>query len=109
MCYFDDIIKFEDFDSDIILDEKSYENTLFYYDSFYTIYDDSYKTLIAKKPLRTSFNKIDGFISVSDGSRYLLLFGPEKCDGVYNSIRYLIRLKSGMTYVFSCNYTKIKS
>ena len=39
MCYyFDDIIKFEDFNfGNILLDEKSYENIL--------IYDISYKTL----------------------------------------------------------------
>ena len=37
MCYyFDDTIKFEDFDSDILLDEKSHINIL--------IYDISYKT-----------------------------------------------------------------
>ena len=40
MCYyFDDIIKFEDFDLDnILLDEKQYEDIL--------IYDISYKTLM---------------------------------------------------------------
>ena len=60
--------------------------------------------LIGTKPLRFRFNKIGGFISVYDRSRYLVLFGLEKYDAIYNRIRYLnlISLKSGMTYVFSC-------
>ena len=54
-CYFDDIIKLEDFDIDnILIDGKSHKNTL--------IYDISYQTLIGSKPLRIRFNKIDGFI-----------------------------------------------
>ena len=44
MCYFfDDIIKLEDFNYDnILIDERSHENTL--------IYDIYYKTLIGSKP-----------------------------------------------------------
>ena len=38
----------------------------------------------------------------------LVLFGPEKYDAIYNRIRYLIRQKSGITYVFPHNYIKIK-
>ena len=58
MCYyFDDIIRFEDFDFDnTLIDEKSYENIL--------IYDILYKTSIGAKPLRISFDKIDGFNKV---------------------------------------------
>ena len=51
----DDIIKIKDFDFDnILLDRKSYENTL--------IYDISCKILIILKPLRIIFGKLDGFI-----------------------------------------------
>ena len=32
------------------------------------------------KPLRIKFNKIDGFIRIYDGTRYLVLFGSEKYD-----------------------------
>ena len=39
------------------------------------------------------FNKVDGFITVYDGTRYLVLFGPEKCDAIYSRIRYLISQK----------------
>ena len=99
--YFDDIIKLEDFDLDnILIDEKSHENIL--------IYDISYKTLIGSKPLRIRFDKIDGFIRIYDGTRYLTLFGSEKCDAIYDRIRYLISLKSGITYIFSHYFAKIK-
>ena len=69
MCYyFDDIIRFVDFKFDnILLDEKSHENILFY--------DIQYKTLIGTKPLRISFDKINGFIRIYDRARYLVLFG----------------------------------
>ena len=61
--YFDDIIKFEDFEFDnILLDEESNENIL--------IYDISCKTLIGVKSLRIRFDKIDGLIKVYDGTRY---------------------------------------
>ena len=52
--YFSNIIKLEDFDFDVLLNEKSYENIL--------IYDVSYKTLIGTKPLHIMFDKVDGFI-----------------------------------------------
>ena len=102
MCYyFDDIVIFEYFDFDnILIDEKSYKNIL--------IYKILYRTLIGPKSLRIRFNKIDGFIRVYDGTRYLVLFGPEKYDVIYNRIRYMISQKSGITYVISHNYGGIK-
>ena len=99
--YFDDIIKFEDFNFDnILIDEKLHENIL--------IYDISYKTLIEEKPWHIRFDKTGGFIRVYDGSRYLTLFGSDKYDAIYNRIRYLTSLKSGITCVFSHYYAKIK-
>ena len=90
--YFDDIVIFEYFDFDnILIDEKSYKNIL--------IYKILYRTLIGPKSLRIRFNKIDGFIRVYDGTRYLVLFGPEKYDVIYNRIRYMISQKSVITYV----------
>ena len=55
------------------------------------IYDISYKTLIGPKPLRNRFDNIDGFIRIYDGTRYLVLPGPEKYDAIYNRIKYLKR------------------
>ena len=63
-CYFDDIIKLENFDLDhISLDKKSHENIL--------IYNILYKNLIDSKPLRIRFDKIDEFIRIYDGMREL--------------------------------------
>ena len=53
-------------------------------------------------------HKIDGLIRVYDETRYLVLFGSEKYDLICNRIRYLIGVKSGITYVISHNYAKIK-
>ena len=81
--YFDDVIKLEDFDLDnILIDKKSHENIL--------ISDISYKTLIDPKSLRIIFDKIDGFIRIYDGTRYLTLFGSEKNDAIYDRIRHHI-------------------
>ena len=99
--YFDDIIKIEHLDLDnILIDEKSYEHIL--------VYNISYRTLIDVKPSRIRFDKIDGFIRVYDGIRYGILFRSEKYDSIYKRIRYLISVKSGITYIFSHNYAKIK-
>ena len=52
------------------MDEKSHENIL--------IHDFSNKTLIGLKPLRIRFLKIDGFIRIYGGTRYLTLFGTSQ-------------------------------
>ena len=72
------------------------------------IYDVSYKTLIGAKPLHIRFDKIDEFIRIYDGTRYLVLFDPEKYDAVYNRIRYLTSPKSSITYFFLPQLAKIK-
>ena len=59
------------------------------------------------KPLCIRFDTVDGFIRAYDGTRYLVLFGAEKYDSIYNKIRYLIEVKSGLIYVISCNYARI--
>ena len=50
------------------------------------------------KPLHVSFDKMDGFIKIYDGTRYLVSFGPERYNGVYDRIRYLTIEKSGIKY-----------
>ena len=81
-------------------DEKPYGNIL--------VYNISNKSLIDFNPLHIRFDKIDGFIRVYGGTRYLVLFGSEKCDYIYNRIRYLISAKSGIVDIMSHNYAKIK-
>ena len=85
------------FDLDNILkDEKSYKNIL--------SYNISYKSLSDYKPFRIRVDKIDVFIRVYDGTRYLVLFGSEKYDSIYDRIRYLISVKSDITSIISHNY-----
>ena len=72
------------------------------------IYDISHKTFIDSKPLHIRLDKVDGFIRIYDETRYLALFGSEKYDAIYSRIRYLISLKSSITYIFSHYFTKIK-
>ena len=83
---FDDIIKREDFD---------FYNTLidWRYCKSILIFTILHRTLIGLKPLGIRFDKIDGLIKVYDGTRYLVLFLPEKYDAIYNRIRYLISRK----------------
>ena len=45
---------------------------------------------------------------IDDGSRHLTLFGSEKYDAIFKRIRCLISLKSGITYIFSQYFAKIK-
>ena len=72
------------------------------------IYDISFKNLILSKPLRIRFNQIYGFIGVYDETRYLSLFGSENNDAIYNRIRYLLSLKTGIKHVFSQYYARIE-
>ena len=96
-CYYlNDMIKVEDFDLDNTLkEEKSYENIL--------VYNILHKTLIGVKTFRIRLDKIDGFIRVSDETTYLVQFGGEKYDFIYNRIRKLIGVKCGITYVIPHN------
>ena len=77
-CYYlDDTMRSADIDFyKILLDEKSYEDIL--------TYSILFKTFMDAKPLRIRFDKIDGGIQTLDGTRYLVLFGPEKYDVIYD-------------------------
>ena len=61
--------------------------------------------MVGAKPLHIRFDKIDGFIRVYDGTRYLVLFCPGKYDLIYNTIRYFIGVKSD---IISYSHAKIK-
>ena len=97
MLFFDDSIKFEDFDfAGTLIDEESHKIIL--------IYDISYKALIDTKPLSIRFDKIDEFIGICDRNRYLLSFCLQKYNVVYNRIIQNICFK----HDFSRYYTKFK-
>ena len=101
-CYdFDDLIKIEHFDFDnILIDEKSCKNIL--------VYNISHKTLFDAKLLCIIINKVEGIIRVYDGTRYLVIFGPEKHNAICNRTRYIREVESGIIYVFCHNYARIK-
>ena len=70
-------------------------------------YDISCITLIGAKPVRIRFNKVNEFVRFYDGSRYLVLFGDEKYDFIYNRIKLFIRVKVGpISYLIF--YQKLK-
>ena len=93
-------MRFIDIDfSDILLDEKSYENIL--------IYDVSYKTFMGAKALRIWFEKVK-FIKIYDGIRYLVLFAPERYNAIYDRINHLISEKGGITYSINHNFARIR-
>ena len=52
---------------------------------------------MGSRPLRIKFDKIDGFIKIYDGIRYLELFGYWKCDEIFGNIKYGISEESGIT------------
>ena len=54
-------------------------------------------------------DKVNGFLRDYNGTKYLVLFGPEKYDVMFYRIRYLIELNRDITYVNSLNYAKIKN
>ena len=71
------------------------------------VYNILYKSLIDCKPLCIRFIKSHGFNRIYDRTRYLVLFGSAKYF-ICNKIRYLISVKSGVTYIISHSYAKIK-
>ena len=75
-CYhFDDTIRAEGFElNNNLLAKKSYKNSF----ENILIFDIAYKTFIGTKPLQSKFDKMDGFVKIYDGFRYLVLLGPEK-------------------------------
>ena len=69
---------------------KSYRNIL--------INGISYKTSIGAKSLTIRFDEVSRFVRVYGKTRYLVLFGPEKYDVIYN--RIIIIQKSGIDMLF---------
>ena len=58
--------------------------------------------------MRIRFDQIDGLVRIYDRIIYLTLFGSEKYQAIYNRIRYLISIKSAITYIFSHYFAKMK-
>ena len=56
--------------------------------------------MIGAKLLYIRLDKVDEFIRVYDGNRYLVLFGPEKYEIIDDRIRYLMSQKSYIRVLF---------
>ena len=54
------------------------------------------------------FDKVDGVIRDYNGIQYLALFGSEKYNSIFSKIRFLMKVKGGISYLVSRNYPKIK-
>ena len=72
------------------------------------IYGISNKTFMGGKALCIRLDKADGFIKISDETIYLVLFGSEEYDAIYNGIRYLMSEKSGITENINYNFARIR-
>ena len=70
-------------------------------------YEVSYKTLIDAKPLHIILSNVDWFTIDYNGTKYLILFDSEKYNAVFNKNRYLISIKSNISYFFSYSYAKV--
>ena len=55
------------------------------------------------------FDKVDWFMRDYKGTKNLALVDSEKYNAIFKRIRYLISLKSNISYVVSRNYAKSKS
>ena len=84
----------------ILLEGKSHEDNL--------IYNVLYKSFVAAKPLRVSFDKIDKYFKIKNGTRYLVLFGPEIYGEIYDWIESILSEESDISYIISHNFAKIK-
>ena len=55
------------------------------------------------------FNKIEGFIKIHDGIRYLALFDCSWCDEICDRVKYLISEKGGITDGINHNFGRIRT
>ena len=54
------------------------------------------------------FEKIDGFMKIFDGIRYLVLLASERYNAIYDKIRYLVSENSGITDSINHNFARIR-
>ena len=73
-----------------------------------TKYFSIFENLVGPKPLRIIVDRIFRFIRTYDDTRYLSLFGSKYTGAICNTSKCLISLQSGVTYLFSHYFAKIK-
>ena len=59
-------------------------------------------------PLCIRFEKIDGFIKIYDGIRYLVILDRNWLDKICDSVKYLISEKGGITDIINHNFARIR-
>ena len=60
------------------------------------------------KPLHIKFDKLDGYIKIYNGIRYLVLFGSWWYDKSFDNIKYLMSEKSGIADSINRNFARIR-
>ena len=63
---------------------------------------------MSAKSLHITFDKIDEFIKIYEGTGYFVLLGSERYDAISDRIRYLVGEKSGITFSISYNFAKVR-
>ena len=74
-CFYNDIINFEEFNSNLPkIDKKLYKNIDIYYIGYITIKKiGDYEIIYSVNPLYLIIGKVDGHIEENNGNKYLVL------------------------------------
>ena len=54
--------------------------------------------------MRIRFDNVTGFIKTYDGTRYLVLFDPERYDGIQKRIKHIVSEKNSIKYNINNNF-----
>ena len=63
---------------------------------------------MGSKPLRIWFDKIEGFIKICDGIRYLVILSHSWFDEICDINKYLMSEKNSITDSINCNVARIR-
>ena len=63
---------------------------------------------MGSKPLRICFDKIEGFIKICDGIRYLVILGHSWFNEICDINKYLMSEKNSITDSINCNVARIR-
>ena len=95
--YSDYIININDLNLDILLVEKSYENIL--------VYNVAYKYQYEAKPVSIVFNNwMYQKLWWKEIFSFIKNDSDEKCEIIFEIVRYIIMLKSNISHIFSHKY-----
>ena len=86
--FFNDMINFEEFDSNLLkIDKKSYKDTDIYYVGYITIKEiDDYENIYSVNPLHLIIGEADGDIEEKNGSKYLVFDSIQKNRKIHRTL-----------------------